>query len=745
MINKFSFLSYLKVIKHLYIRIAAACLVLGIGLFFVFTKHYFDTEYNKSIPVNDVSVLQISGRDSLEQTVFFQDGRINSIGICAINRTNSAAGGIEITLTADNGEVVWSVVTEVDKLPLRKTDWFKVDAEVKSNQEYVLGISALNITGSVQFAGAFAGDNARGVENAVCINSVSQDSALLMQMTYYRRLGTMTRIIIFVWTIVLVCYILMYEILFRNKATGTITALSTLMTAILCIYAKSGIEFKESQNYKIFFVLVCVIVSVLALCVFLILKGSKRVELYFVITTLLFGIVYSLILPPFSAPDEDRHFLAAYRLSNVLMGQSINDENGKTYMRECDITEYEPYVSNESMIGMTRSLIRGERAGSTEMMPSKIIYAPRTWSVLYLPQALGISVGKLFHVNYIRLVYCGRIMNLLTFILITAFAIKLLPYGKWIVYAICQIPVVMELVSSYSYDVLVISMTFLLIAYIIKLSVQKENISWKQWIILAVISMVYAPLKPVYLPFVALVFLLPFMKKGMAVWKDFACVSIVFLVSLGMVLAVHKGSFLMLNNFKNETKPKNKAEVSQDSMVLDEEKEITITYQDHFVRPNAEFILENPFDLVESYAGALVNLSDEYLLSAFGRYLGWYDIYLPVFIPIICMFLLYMAYAAEDYQPAYGMSLYKKGWVLLMLFGCWFAVLLTFYLLMTNPSQKTLGGVQGRYFIPSFVLIIFLLRGKHYRNENHICGITMTSILIQTLAIVNICRAVWSR
>ena len=51
---------------------------------------------------------------------------------------------------------------------------------------------------------------------------------------------------------------------------------------------------------------------------------------------LIIGIMYQLVLPAFSAPDEDTHFASAYRLSNRMMKKQETDAKGYTVMREED-------------------------------------------------------------------------------------------------------------------------------------------------------------------------------------------------------------------------------------------------------------------------------------------------------------------------------------------------------------------------------------------------------------------------
>ena len=55
---------------------------------------------------------------------------------------------------------------------------------------------------------------------------------------------------------------------------------------------------------------------------------GKKPGWLFPVTIICLGFFYMMILPPFSAPDEPRHFVSAYRLSNQIMGkEAVEDES----------------------------------------------------------------------------------------------------------------------------------------------------------------------------------------------------------------------------------------------------------------------------------------------------------------------------------------------------------------------------------------------------------------------------------
>ncbi len=734
----------IKNIKYLYARIALAFFVLSTGLFFIMTDHNFDTDYSKAGTFTDIKILQMQNDDLIIQGVRFDHTTVHSIGISVINRTNSCEGSLVLSLLDSNENEIWSEKTDVSDFKMQKVKWYRIKANVDVGQTYKLKVSAVELKGIIQLAGVVSEDSAAGVDSMVLLRDQQQEGiSLFVEMAYSRKLDKISKAIILLWMIIIICNICGFEILYANKRNGIITVSSMLILAIICAYMRLKIYLGNSQNRKIFVGVIFLITITVTIAIIMLVKKYRKVEFYFSLYAILFGILYSILLPPFSAPDEDRHYLVAYRVSNAIMMQKINDSAGYIYMRQCDVEERVTHMDNHYVIENLFKLFDFENEYPKDMISSKIVYNVNVPVTLYIPQALGITIGRLLQVNNVQLIYCGRLMNLLFFIGITAKAIRDIPYGKWIIFAICQIPIVMELVTSYSYDTIILAMTFLIVAYILKLMEQKQMVSKKQMLFLAVICIIYAPLKPVYLPVMALIFMIPNKQVSDSLCKSILYKSGVFFVALLMTVGVYKYSIFNTMSVSNEMLHKNNTSVQGSDWKIDPDKDYYIDDQAHYTHPNLNYMIENPFDIIESYAGALINLGDEFLLSMFGKYLSWYNVVLPTFISIFVMAYIYLSFTYEDYNAISSMNFIRRCWVVFMIFGTCFAVLLTFYLKVTDPSRKTLLGVQGRYFIPTTVTTIFLLQGKHKKDYTADCSLVMLASVLNVMVIMEICSIVW--
>lgn len=725
------------------LRIIISAVVFILGFFFAFTQKYFDTGYNKIASFDGIEAIELCTDDLLEQIMYFNTDNVDNIGICAVNRTNSCIGSIKITLWEDKN-IVWENTVDVKDLTLNKMVWFPVKQTVVPQKEYTFRLSAGQMEGRLHIAGIAQEESAEGIEGNAIKNGEELAQSFVLETTFRTGLNQKTRILIIIWSIIIVIYILGFEQLFLNKTRGSIALFITIDIFAISTYFRLGLQFNDSLNYIMFMGLIATFAMVAILYSVLLIRKCEKVEIYFVISSLVFGMIFSLILPPFSAPDEDFHFAEAYRLSNAMMGQPINDEYGYIYMRECDIQNYEWYPDNEYTIDMIKKLIKGNNEFSEKMVPSECYKNTYVPIIMYVPQAVGITLGRVLHQNYARVIFFGRWMNLMVFIVITTLAIKLSPFGKWTFYAICQIPLVMEVVSSYSYDILILSGMFLFIAYLMKLCKQDTRLTVKQIGLLGLFAIVYGPFKPVYIPLIALLYLIPNSKFSNLRMKSIFCKTAIVGMAAISFLMVNKYDIMAMEWIENDTLDISREEMYDENMVLELKDYYDIEDRDPCNRPNVSFLLDNPFDLVESYMGAFLLFMDEYLLSTFGNYLGWYHIRIPVYVSIMAMILLWMAYREDENNAIKLIGFKGRIWTIILMVGSCLAVILSMYMRNTSPSNKTIIGVQGRYMIPILAALPLFLQESYGKNKDNKVIVVMVALIVQIIAVLSVCRYMWN-
>ena len=215
-------------------------------------------------------------------------------------------------------------------------------------------------------------------------------------------------------------------------------------------------------NYAILAAAVLALTSVLG---FFFFYGKKwKMESLFVMAAAGFGILYLFVLPPLSAPDEVSHYISAYKLSNQMLGKTATEEHGLVYIREEDQWiediygelsvdgasvedgSVQPDVLGQTLTEETYRLIHekgwlgGEADGNSNENVISNQWSCCTTPLAYVPQALGMTLVRLFGAGSISLLFMGRLMNLAFYVAVTYLAMKRLPFGKEVLFGVALLP-----------------------------------------------------------------------------------------------------------------------------------------------------------------------------------------------------------------------------------------------------------------------------------------------------------------
>ena len=195
-----------------------------------------------------------------------------------------------------------------------------------------------------------------------------------------------------------------------------------------------------------------------------------------------FGIIRLFIITPFSVWDEYGHYEISYRYSDFLLfkfkSPHLMDKNHADYSnleiqnnaKSAFLRYKEPFFLKET------EKVDKERVPST---PNP---------VQYLPQALGLAIGRLLHFNFMPLFLLGRLFNLAFYIFCIWLAIKTIPFGKLVIFSCGLLPLTLQQAASLSLDAYILAICFVFFAYLIKSMADDEPAALKEIIILCVFS-----------------------------------------------------------------------------------------------------------------------------------------------------------------------------------------------------------------------------------------------------------------
>ena len=430
------------------------------------------------------------------------------------------------------------------------------------------------------------------------------------------------------------------------------------------------------------FVILTVFLILGGICVaYLVYLRDMKVEKMFLILALILGIGHMCLMPTYSTPDERAHFSTAYYYSNLLMGQDGVDQEGNVLVRNEDLLlNVENIIPDLGTYALMWDNLfekcQDDTMVSYGIEPLNVPF----WS--YFPQTLGITIARVFHMGNISLLLLTDLFALIFYAFCLYAAIKYIPFGKMTLLTIGLLPMGLETASSFSYDVLVNGLSLFFIGYVFYLAYDKQRAEKKEWIILAVIMTIMAPVKVVYVLLAFLCLLIP--KQGSKCY--------LFGIS-GTVIS----GFLMCVLFKMSTMLSLATSNTSGWAVEDT---YTLSYIFTHIG-HVGLVLYN----------TLRDMTDPILYPLFGQRLGFWDIEIPYYIYFGFIFTVLISTLCVENEKQYIKD-WQKTLMLVLSLGMIGGITLAMMLDFTSINDSVVRGIQGRYFIPFLPLIMFLLRNN---------------------------------
>ena len=242
-----------------------------------------------------------------------------------------------------------------------------------------------------------------------------------------------------------------------------------------------------------------------------------RLEFVFLVIALAWGVMQVFIVPPLQVPDEGDHWFRAWALTD---GQLTADRQGLVTLPGFFANTADLYtrlvggvggmlglpVSLEGQAGFSgyEDLFNSPGPPGTVKVASRVAsYGP----VGYLPQAVGVGLGRLVGAPPLTCFYLARLSNLFAAIALLFFAIRLAPFGKQLIVLLALLPMTMYELASVSCDALTISgalfFTSLLLSASTRVTLRRTDVA-----LVLLAAAVFLNVKPGYWALVLLVLLI---------------------------------------------------------------------------------------------------------------------------------------------------------------------------------------------------------------------------------------------
>lgn len=454
---------------------------------------------------------------------------------------------------------------------------------------------------------------------------------------------------------------------------------------------------------------------------YLLIQKKWRMEHVFLIAALLFGVLYSYVLPPISAPDEMRHYISAYQLSNRMLGLPAWADDGeggkKVPVREEDwfaedsCWDFDPYLTADGALATDADGADGAKIlGQTLTEETYVLIhekgqaweEPRmeeyrtalsnhhpvvTTPLAYAMPAIGISLARLIGLNSIGLMVLGRFFNLLLFTAAGYFAMKKLPFGKEVMFGTALLPAVLNLVTSFSYDGFIMAGIFYFTAYCLHLAYAAEKVTVRDIVVLALVMAAVGPCKMIYTMFMGLCLLIPVKKFGG--WGKWAASA--FTVLAAWVIAMVLVNSQTVASYATET---------ENYIEWAGEAGYSLTE-----------LLHRPVHCFQLFYNTIMWQAEYWHMTLIGAYLGNIDTVLDVPYLLVVGFTLGLLFLALR-KPGDNLIFTggKRIWIWFLCLLCAGAAMFSMLLAWTPVSSRIICGVQGRYFLPFLPILLMTVK-----------------------------------
>ena len=314
--------------------------------------------------------------------------------------------------------------------------------------------------------------------------------------------------------------------------------------------------------------------------------------------------------------------------------------------------------------------------------------AVHTTPLAYAPQAVGITLARALGLGSIGLLFLGRLFNLLFYTGMGYLTMRRMPFGKEVVFGVGLLPMTLNLVSSMSYDVMILAMTAYFTAVCLDLAYRAERVRLLDVAVLALVMAVMGPCKMVYGVIAGLCLLIPVKKFGG--WGR-------WLAAAAAVLGAFALAMLVVN--------------SQTVALYTGIQDRHVIWADE---PGYSFaqLVHSPLLVLKMCYSTLVWQGGELFSGMIGGSLGNMDPVLntPYIIVLGLAFTLLML-ALRKPGESLKISGGQRVWIWVICLICLGALMFSMLLAWTPVSASFIRGVQGRYLLP--LLPIFAISLKN--------------------------------
>lgn len=402
---------------------------------------------------------------------------------------------------------------------------------------------------------------------------------------------------------------------------------------------------------------------------------DRKIHIYFFVFGAIFGCVFIFLQPNTTiySWDDQIHFMNVYEF----FGGNHNWSVGEYSMVDMTHVGRDSINSIDEQINQVKYLDKKELSGYSTHTTHFIT----TNKIVYFPSAVGYHFCKLLGFPFSFCFKIGKFFNLLVYLLIMTYAIKITNIGKKLISFIGLMPSTIFLATQYSYDPPVTAGVTLGIVVLLKWLTEKEyQVDFKSFITF-LFGMLYGCFpKAVYIPLILIFLFIPKNKFKSKFFALYLKLGILFIFIMMLATFISGDSFS--SNLAGDLRGGNTNSAEQ-----------------------LKLILNYPI-------GYIKILKDTYISQFFTKLIGMDTLGRYAYIGGISSNSYYLLFIALVFISITDnknnlMNFWQKMLILTLVLGICLLIWTALYISFTPVGSNTINGVQSRYFIP--LIFPFLL------------------------------------
>lgn len=506
-----------------------------------------------------------------------------------------------------------------------------------------------------------------------------------------------------------------------RKILKYISIIGAILVILLFYFNQHNILVDKVNSIKNVHSIIYGLFAAIAVIVIIsILKNNYKIERLFLLIIIPIGLIYTLLIPPGIVPDEWTHMHNTLTLSSQLMQKESDD---KIMMRSDELelyskqatapnNDYYDYVYN-NIFSMSEN---------NEYMNIEIDSVSFGQIFAYFPTTVGVTIARLLNLGGVTTAYVGRLFNFIYYTIVTYFALKKIPFGKLLLFAVTMLPMTCQQMFSLSYDAVLNATSFFCIAYGMYFVYQSDKVEKKDILLYALGGLILLTVKGSAYAFILVIPILAkyFNPNGYEIAKRTKI--IIFIIVITCIVLLNFRSFISTGTTSSL------GSVSGENVV-------PWTGTPSYTLAS---LLSDVPGTITLFINTFIEKGIWYINTAIGSELGWLSILMPTWIINVWIGLLIISSFSEKSNNEVFTYEHKLLYFLIAA-AVILVVMLAMALAWTPAGYQWIEGVQGRYYIPIiYLLLIWLQNTKIYLHDKIVKIVTIIIPIMAMISIYNL-------